>query len=79
MAFFPRNVEQVDQVAAEVARDIRTQYTLGYRSTKAMSVPGFRRVEVVARAKGMGKLEVRTRTGYFPSSKPHQTAQVAEP
>lgn len=66
MAFFPKNIEQVDQIAAEVARDIRTQYTLGYRSTKPMTVPGFRRVEVTARAKGMGKLEVRTRSGYFP-------------
>lgn len=79
MAFFPKNVEQVDQIAAEVARDIRTQYTLGYRSTKPMNVPGFRRLEVIARAKGMGKLEVRTRTGYFPSFRPRQTAQVSEP
>ena len=79
MAFFPKNVEQVDQIAAEVARDIRTQYTLGYRSTKPMTVPGFRRVEVVAKAKGAGKLEVRTRTGYFPSARSRQTAQAAEP
>lgn len=79
MAFFPKNIEQVDQIAAEVARDIRTQYTLGYRSTKPMTVPGFRRVEVTARAKGMGKLEVRTRSGYFPVAHARQTAQVAEP
>jgi VWFA-related protein len=65
-AFFPKNIEQVDQIAAEVARDIRNQYTLGYHSTKPMTVPGFRRVEVTAKAKGMGKLNVRTRTGYFP-------------
>ena len=49
-----------------MARDVRSQYTLGYRSTKPTSVPGFRRVEVTAEAKGMGKLTVRTRTGYFP-------------
>jgi Ca-activated chloride channel homolog len=66
MAFFPKSIEEVDQIAAEVARDIRSQYTLGYRSTKPMSDPGFRRVEVTAEAKGMGKLTVRTRTGYFP-------------
>ncbi len=79
MAFFPKNIEQVDQIAAEVARDIRTQYTLGYRSTKPMNVPGFRRVEVTARAKGMGKLEVRTRTGYFPQVHARQTAEITEP
>jgi Ca-activated chloride channel homolog len=66
LAFFPRSIDQVDEIAAEVARDIRSQYTLGYRSTKPTSVPGFRRVQVTAEAKGMGKLTVRTRTGYFP-------------
>ena len=65
-AFFPKNIEQVDQIAAEVARDIRNQYTLGYHSTKPSTEPGFRRVEVKAGARGMGKLNVRTRTGYFP-------------
>jgi Ca-activated chloride channel homolog len=44
-----------------------------------MNVPGFRHVEVTARAKGMGKLDVRTRTGYYPVAHPRQTAQVAEP
>src|ERR1035438_4602745 len=64
IAFFPKSIEQVDQIAAEVARDIRNQYTLGYHSTKPTTEPGFRRVEVTA--KGQGKLTVRTRTGYFP-------------
>jgi hypothetical protein len=64
MAFFPKSIDEVDQIAAEVARDIRSQYTLGYHSTKPTSVPGFRHVEVIAT--GKGKLTVRTRTGYFP-------------
>jgi VWFA-related protein len=66
MAFFPRNIEQVDQIAAEVARDIRNQYTVGYHSTKPSTNPDFRRVEVRAEGKGEGKLIVRTRTGYYP-------------
>lgn len=69
MAFFPKSMAEVDQIAAEVAQDIRSQYTLGYHSTKSTKIPGFRRVEVVAEAKGMGKLTTRTRTGYFPSVK----------
>lgn len=79
MAFFPKNVGQVDEIAAEVARDIRTQYTLGYRSTKPTSIPGFRRVEVIAHAKGMGKLDVRTRTGYFPTIRPRRTVEATQP
>lgn len=66
IAYFPKSMEQIDEIAAEVARDIRSQYTLVYHSTKPTSVPGFRRVEVTAQAQGRGKLTVRTRTGYFP-------------
>jgi Ca-activated chloride channel family protein len=66
IAFFPKSIEQIDEIAAEVARDIRNQYTLGYHSTKPTTEPGFRRIQVTAEAKGMGKLTVRTRTGYFP-------------
>lgn len=68
-AYFPKSIEQVDEIAAEVARDIRSQYTIGYHSTKPASEPGFRKVEVTAAEKGVGKLTVRTRTGYFPSVK----------
>ena len=66
IAFFPKSLEQVDEIAAEVARDIRSQYTIGYHSSKPSTDPGFRRIQVVADGKGQGKLNVRTRTGYFP-------------
>lgn len=69
IAFFPRSIEQVDEIAAEVARDIRSQYTIGYHSTKPSTEPGFRRIQVTAEGPGMGKLTVRTRTGYFPSTR----------
>jgi Ca-activated chloride channel homolog len=69
VAYFPKSIEQVDQIAAEVARDIRNQYTLGYHSTKSTSVPGFRRVQVIAGDKSRTKLTVRTRTGYYPGTK----------
>ncbi|MGA3082049.1 MAG: VWA domain-containing protein [Terracidiphilus sp.] len=77
MAFFPKNIEQIDQIAAEVARDIRNQYTLGYHSTKPTTEPGFRRVEVTAGGKGYGKLTVRTRTGYFPVARVAKKAAAA--
>ena len=78
MAFFPKNIEQVDQIAAEVARDIRNQYTLGYHSTKPYTETGFRRVEVKAEGKGEGKLIVRTRTGYFPVARAVKQSVVTE-
>jgi Ca-activated chloride channel family protein len=69
IAFFPKSMEQVDEIAAEVARDIRSQYTIGYHSSKPATEPGFRRLQVTAQESGMGKLEVRTRTGYFPTTR----------
>lgn len=68
LAFFPKNLSQVDQIAAEVARDIRNQYTIGYHSTKPATEGGYRTVHVEAKAKGYGKLTVRTRPGYFPKT-----------
>jgi VWFA-related protein len=66
VAYFPKSVKDVDAIAAEVAKDIRTQYTIAYRSTKSPELGGYRQVHVEAKAKGMGKLSVRTRAGYFP-------------
>ena len=57
MAFFPKSMEQVDQIAAEVARDIRNQYTIGYHSTKPTTEPGFRRVLVTAEEQGNGQAD----------------------
>ena len=66
LSFFPKSLADVDSIAAEVARDIRTQYTIGYHSTKPATQGGYRTIKVEARASGHGKLIVRTRSGYYP-------------
>jgi Ca-activated chloride channel family protein len=65
-AYFPKSLKDVDAVAAEVAQDIRTQYTISYHSTKSPTLGGYREVHVEAKAKGFSRLSVRTRTGYYP-------------
>jgi len=65
-AYFPKSLRDVNAVAAQVAQDIRTQYTIAYHSTKSPTLGGYRQVRVEAKAKGSGKLSVRTRTGYYP-------------
>jgi VWFA-related protein len=75
-AYFPRSLMEVDAIAAEVARDIRDQYTVDYHSSKPASLGGYRTVRVEAEAPNHGKLTVRTRRGYFAqSAKNTQTAQ----
>lgn len=65
IAFFPKSLDQVDAVAQEVAKDIRNQYIIGYHPTNPISKGGYRSIRVVAKAKGFGKLTVRTRPGYL--------------
>ena len=67
-AYFPKSLKDVDGIAQEVAQDIRTQYTIEYRSTKPPSLGGYRQVHVEAKEKGYRGLQVRTRTGYFPKA-----------
>jgi len=65
IAFFPRSLEEVDAISSAVARDIRNQYTIGYKPTTPKSVGGYRSIRVDAKARGLGKLTVRTRSGYY--------------
>ncbi len=66
VAYFPKSVNEVNAVAAEVAQDIRTQYTISYHSTKSPTLGGYRQIHVLAKEKGYSRLDVRTRSGYFP-------------
>jgi len=66
VAFFPKDLGEVDQIARAVARDIRSQYSIYYRPTRPQDQGGFRQVKVDAHAPGYGRLQVRTRSGYYP-------------
>ena len=65
-AYFPKALKDVDAIAATVAADIRSQYTIAYRSTNPPSNGGYRQVHVEAKDKAFGRLDVRTRAGYYP-------------
>jgi Ca-activated chloride channel homolog len=70
LAFFPQTVDEVHQICLQVAEDIRNQYLLGYYPTNPQSNGGFRQVEVklVDVPQDLGKLNVRSRTGYYPQT-----------
>ena len=65
MAFFPKTLDEVDEISRSVARDIRNQYTIGYKPTNPQAAGGFRQIRVEAKTKGQRKLVVRTKTGYY--------------
>lgn len=69
VAFFPKDLEEVDEISSEVARDIRNQYSITYKPTNPRSNGGYRKVHVEAHASGYKDLQVRTRDGYFADEK----------
>jgi Ca-activated chloride channel family protein len=65
VAFFPKDLSEVNEITSQIAHDIRNQYTIGYKTSNPQSAGGYRTVKVEAKAKGYKKLQVRTRSGYY--------------
>jgi len=63
VAYFPKDLAEVDAITQEVARDIRNQYTIGFKKNPD-EAPGYRAIRVMARADGKN-FTVRTKSGYF--------------
>jgi Ca-activated chloride channel family protein len=74
IAFFPKTLDEVDEISRSVAHDIRNQYTIGYKPTTPKNQGGYRTVRVDAKSKSYGKLVVRTRSGYYAGGEPAATA-----
>jgi Ca-activated chloride channel homolog len=64
LAFFPSEGQPVSDVSTIIAHDLRDQYTLAFTPEKK-SGDVYRKIHVEVTAPGLGKLQVRTRAGYF--------------
>lgn len=65
VAFFPKHLDEVDEITRVVGRDIHNQYTIGYKPTNRNRDGGYHTIEVKAQASDRRKLTVRTRSGYY--------------
>lgn len=65
IAYFPSSLDELDNIAAQVARDIREQYVVDYHASKALSLGGYRTIRVEAISPSHGPLSVRTKRGYY--------------
>jgi VWFA-related protein len=63
LAFYPKDVNEVQSLAQEIAHDIRNQYTIAYAPALQALDGSYRQIKVTVDAPG--KPTVRTRTGYF--------------
>jgi VWFA-related protein len=63
LSYFPREADEVQTLAVQVAHEIRNQYIIAY-SPSVQSLDGsYRRIQVTAR--GPNRPMVRTRSGYY--------------
>ncbi len=56
VAFFPKDLSEVQAITSQIAHDIRNQYTIQYKPSTPQSAGGYRTVKVEANAKGYKKL-----------------------
>jgi VWFA-related protein len=61
--FFPKDLSEVDRYAEDVARDIRSQYTIEYSPSNTAMDGSYRNIKVAVNAPGHPS--VRTRSGYY--------------
>jgi len=64
-AFFPRDLSEIPAIAAQIAKDMRTQYIISYYPSNNLRDGSFRVVRVDVTSKGKGRLIARTRQGYY--------------
>ena len=63
LSFYPKSIAEVDQLALQVAHEIRNQYTIAYSPIITALDGSFRQIKVTVN--GPGRPVVRTRTGYY--------------
>jgi Ca-activated chloride channel homolog len=74
-SFFPKNVNQVEEICKRIARDLREQYTIGYKPSNNKLDGSWRKVQVrVNPPKILSNIKVRSKQGYYAPS-PRETRE----
>jgi Ca-activated chloride channel homolog len=77
-AYFPALPDGIIATCEGIARDMRSQYLIGYVPSPAAQQAGYRTIRVTAHAAARGKLSVRTRAGYFATGSAHLKDQASQ-
>jgi Ca-activated chloride channel family protein len=64
LAYYPKELAEVEKLALQVAQDIRNQYIIAYSPSNQTLDGSFRQIKVQTNGR---KYSVRTRTGYYAS------------
>jgi Ca-activated chloride channel family protein len=64
-AYFPKDISEIPAIAAQIAKDLRTQYVISYYPANDKRDGAFRTIQVGVNQVGGRKLIARTRRGYY--------------
>jgi len=64
-AYFPKDIGEIPAIAAQISKDLRTQYVVSYYPANDKRDGAFRTIQVSVNSQGVGKLIARTRRGYY--------------
>jgi Ca-activated chloride channel family protein len=79
-AFFPQDIREMDAVARQISKDLRSQYTINYYPTNEKKDGTYRSIKVTATSKDNRRLITRTRLGYTARlEKEPERAEVKDP
>ncbi len=76
-AFFPKDLSEMPAVAAQIAKDLRTQYVISYYPSNDKRDGTFRSLKVMISPKGNRKMIARSRQGYYARNESGQLPSAA--
>ena len=77
-AYFPKEISEIPAIAAQIAKDLRTQYVVSYYPTNDKRDGTFRNVQVSVNSQGSRKMIARTRRGYYARNEKGQLPTAAQ-
>ncbi|MGH9767238.1 MAG: VWA domain-containing protein [Blastocatellia bacterium] len=64
-AYFPKDISEISAIAAQISKDLRTQYVVSYYPSNDKRDGTFRSIQIGVNYQGNRKLIARTRRGYY--------------
>jgi Ca-activated chloride channel family protein len=77
-AYFPQDVSEIPAIAAQIAKDLRTQYVVSYYPSNENRDGTYRTIQVSVNSPGSRKLIARTRRGYYARNEKGQLPTAAQ-
>ena len=77
-AYFPKEISEIPAIAAQIAKDLRTQYVVSYYPSNDKRDGTFRNIQVSVNSPGSRKLIARTRRGYYARNEKGQLPTAAQ-